>query len=132
MNMGIVRPSDVHMAPEAPGTYQLYIRLSQPARITVGRLGIFDFSDGLYIYTGSALNGLRQRLVRHCRADKTLHWHIDYLLYHAAIEFIALYPTKERLECELNQQTLGRPGASVPMQGFGSSDCRCISHLVAV
>ncbi|MCX7825934.1 MAG: GIY-YIG nuclease family protein [Verrucomicrobiae bacterium] len=113
-----------------PGVYQLCLRLPRPARIRIGRLGAFTFPAGVYVYTGSALGGLEQRLARHQRRRKKLHWHIDYLLRHARIIAIADRPTRRRLECAWNAQTLRLPGARVVAAGFGSSDCDCAAHLV--
>src|SRR5437870_5159892 len=105
----------------APGVYQLHLNLPKHARVKVGRLGIFLFPAGRYVYTGSALGGLARRLARHQRREKRLHWHIDYLLRHARIERIESLPTTERLECTLNCKTLEEPGARVVVKGFGSS-----------
>ncbi|MFN3477243.1 MAG: GIY-YIG nuclease family protein [Candidatus Methylomirabilales bacterium] len=88
------------------------------------------FPAGRYIYTGSALKGLEQRLARHRRRDNTLYWHIDYLLRHARLEGVTGLRTRKRRECELNQKTLKQPGAQVVVPGFGSSDCWCPTHLV--
>lgn len=107
-------------------TYQLAIRLARPARIRVGRLGVFDFPAGLYRYTGSARRGLEARIARHLRRDKRLRWHIDYLLADAAATITGV--TRHACaECELNRLTAG----SVAVPGFGASDCRagCGSHL---
>jgi Uri superfamily endonuclease len=113
-----------------PGTYQLYLRLDQPTTVEVGRLGTFDFPVGRYVYTGSALGGLEARVNRHLRSEKKLRWHIDHLLLHARITRVRTFPSSDRLECELNACVLLRRGARVPVTGFGSSDCRCASHLV--
>jgi Uri superfamily endonuclease len=115
---------------DAPGVYQLRLRLPEATRIKVGRLGTFDFPAGVYVYTGSALGGLERRLARHRRAEKRLRWHIDYFLQYARIEAIETHPTTERLECALNRRTLEAPGARVIVRGFGSSDCHCPAHLV--
>ncbi|HQR50429.1 MAG TPA: hypothetical protein PKW44_02185 [Methylophilaceae bacterium] len=48
-----------------PVSYQLAIMLDQPARLTVGRLGVFDFPAGRYVYTGSARRSLEARIARH-------------------------------------------------------------------
>ncbi|MDT7893701.1 MAG: GIY-YIG nuclease family protein [Armatimonadota bacterium] len=112
------------------GVYQLHLRLDKPKRIRVGKLGIFTFPAGRYIYTGSAMNGLIGRLRRHLKKRKKLHWHIDYLLRHAKIETIFVLETGERVECQLNSLTLSLPNAKVIVKGFGCSDCRCPSHLV--
>src|SRR5438067_2409375 len=113
-----------------PGAYRLRIRLDEGIQLAVGRLGKFDFPAGRYLYTGSALGGLRRRVERHCRPEKTLRWHIDYLLQHARIEAVEMFPTEERCECALNREMLARPGARVVAPRFGSSDCRCATHLV--
>lgn len=112
------------------GAYQLHLRLDKSVRVRVGKLGTFLFPAGRYVYTGSALSGLENRLARHFRKQKKLHWHIDYLLRHAQIEGVSVVRTEERVECELNRQVLNLPNASVVAKGFGSSDCHCPTHLV--
>ncbi|MFN4179771.1 MAG: GIY-YIG nuclease family protein [Armatimonadota bacterium] len=112
------------------GAYQLHLKLDKSLRIKIGKLGTFLFPAGRYVYTGSALNGLENRLARHFRKCKKLHWHIDYLLKHAWVESVAVVETNQRLECELNRQVLNCPSAKVIVKGFGSSDCNCPSHLV--
>jgi sugar fermentation stimulation protein A len=112
------------------GAYQLHLRIDKSVRIKVGKLGTFLFPAGRYVYTGSALNGLENRLARHFRKRKKLHWHIDYLLRYARIESVRVVKTDRRIECELNRQVLNRPNAKIIAKGFGSSDCSCPSHLV--
>lgn len=121
---------DPYAIPDEPGVYQLVLSLAEEATLRIGSLGTFRFLAGRYVYTGSALGGLRARLARHLRKEKRLHWHIDYLLQHAVVEDIHLFPTNERSECTLNQQVLALPHARVIARGFGSSDCRCPTHLV--
>ena len=116
--------------PRQPGTYQLHLEVSDAARVSVGKLGTFLFPAGRYIYTGSALNGVEQRLARHRQPHKKLHWHIDHLLPHAQIVSVTVLYSLERLECVLNRQVMEQPGAQVIVRGFGSSDCRCTAHLV--
>ena len=108
----------------------MIVYLPQATTLQVGRLGTFLFPAGRYVYTGSALNGLETRLARHQRQNKTLHWHIDYLLRNARILGIGVFPTPRKMECALNQKALRRRGAQVVAKGFGSGDCRCPSHLV--
>ncbi|MCX6910819.1 MAG: GIY-YIG nuclease family protein [Verrucomicrobia bacterium] len=115
---------------KSSGVYQLWLELPKLTRLTVGKLGTFDFPPGVYVYTGSALGGLEQRLARHQRRRKKMHWHIDYLLWHAHIVRIATRRTRRRLECSWNARTLRLAGAQVVAPGFGSSDCDCLTHLV--
>lgn len=57
-----------------PGVYQLVIRMRRPAVITVGALGRCRFPAGWYVYTGSARNGLEQRIRWHLRQEKRRHF----------------------------------------------------------
>lgn len=107
-------------------TYQLLIRLSRPRWLVIGALGRQRFEAGLYCYTGSARAYLDARIARHLRRDKTLRWHIDYLL--AAPEATVIDVRRSsRAECALNRATPG----TLPIPGFGASDCHagCGSHL---
>ena len=108
------------------GSYVLVLELPEEQAITVGSLGFIDFRSGYYAYVGSALNGLEPRLNRHLRQNKRSRWHIDYLLQKASISAVITCQTDERIECDISR-TLGQLYSSVP--GFGSSDCRCRSHL---
>jgi Uri superfamily endonuclease len=112
------------------GIYQLHLRLPHATTIEVGRLGTFRFPAGWYVYTGSAMGGLEVRVRRHLRREKKLKWHVDYLLQHAPVRSVVIVPTTERLECAWNERTLAQPGARVMVERFGSSDCRCASHLI--
>jgi Uri superfamily endonuclease len=112
-----------------PGSYILIVELDRPCLIQIGKLGSFDFEEGIYAYCGSALNGLESRLRRHFSTNKKTRWHIDYLLEEGkAIEALVL-PSAIRLECLLNRLVARMPGSIEPVRGFGSSDCSCRSHL---
>ena len=101
--------------------------------IRVGKLGKFLFLKGTYLYTGSAMAGLRRRIARHLRKRKKLHWHIDYLLNGSgvAINGVMIHRSSTRQECLHNKRIFRLPGVRVTVPGFGSSDCRanCPSHL---
>jgi len=75
---------------------------------------------------GSALSGLEHRLARHRHTDKRFHWHIDYLLSVASIAEVICGETAESKECALAEILAQRLPT---INGFGSSDCRCPSHL---
>lgn len=114
------------------GTYALVLHLESREEITVGKLGTFGFPTGYYLYLGSALGpgGLEARLYRHRRRDKKLHWHIDYLLEHAQLVEVWSAASTARLECLWAQAARQLPDGETPVPGFGSSDCRCPSHLI--
>lgn len=102
------------------------------AVLEVGSLGPIAFRAGYHIYIGSALGpGGLSRVGRHVRLkrcrDRRPHWHVDRLLLDPRFRLSAVVTagTSTRLECAL-ARALG--GDAVP--GFGSSDCRCGSHLV--
>ena len=110
----------------AKGCYVLLIGLPADETVTAGRLGPIRFRGGHYAYVGSALGGLRSRLNRHLRSEKKAHWHIDYLLEKARISEIVTCETDVRVECVIARALWGRFDS---VAGFGSSDCRCRSHL---
>jgi Uri superfamily endonuclease len=120
------------VAPSEPGSYVLVIHLAQPARITVGKLGTFEFNAGWYTYAGSAIGpgGLAARLAYHHRRNKSYNWHIDYLLVHADLVEIWWAVENKRKECVWASALRAIPGARVPVPNFGASDCRCLAHLV--
>ena len=111
------------------GTYALLIRLGVGVCLRVGKLGIHNLPPGYYVYVGSALGGLSNRLRRHLRPEKRLYWHIDYLLSQAAVAQIWYSIGPGRLECKWNAIMRNLPGAKPSILGFGSSDCRCSSHI---
>jgi len=107
-------------------SYQLILKISEEISIEIGKLGLFKFSAGQYIYTGSAAKNMEHRINRHLRSEKKTHWHIDYLTTHPAVEIIEVRRSEED-ECSLNKKTQGR----ITAPGFGASDCTkaCGSHL---
>jgi Uri superfamily endonuclease len=112
-----------------PGTYVLIIALEEGKVLRIGRLGVFHFAPGLYLYVGSALNGLEARLARHQRATKRLHWHIDYLLPPGRLVATWLHRGSERLECCWARALSSAPGVTPSAMPFGASDCTCHTHL---
>lgn len=114
------------------GVYRLWIELRAGARVRVGRLGTFRLEPGTYVYIGSARRNLAARLARHRRSDKTLRWHIDYLLAlrQARIREVQTRPWRVGAECRWAGQTRSE-GGLVVIRGFGAGDCRggCGAHL---
>jgi sugar fermentation stimulation protein A len=108
------------------GAYLLIMKLKGQA-ISIGRLGLLEFSSGYFVYVGSAMNGLRARVSRHRKQKKKLHWHIDYLLRKAELIRVLEFPSNKRQECELSHKL--RHIAHSELKGFGASDCKCNSHL---
>jgi Uri superfamily endonuclease/HEAT repeat protein len=121
--------------PATPGTYALLLTANAPVALDMPRLGKVTLAAGQYAYVGSAHGpgGLRARVGRHLRAEKSPHWHIDYLTAALPVEHVvAVVFDSARLECVWAKRLLALTGASAPVPGFGSSDCRsgCPTHLV--
>ncbi|WP_236725602.1 GIY-YIG nuclease family protein [Candidatus Reidiella endopervernicosa] len=120
---------------EDSGAYRLTLQLDQAATITVGRLGSFAFKAGQYAYIGSAKRALSKRVARHQRlaAKKSgkLHWHIDYLMSHPDCHMIKQELFEAGKECEISAAMARRRGVTIPVEGFGATDCRagCKTHL---
>lgn len=112
-----------------PGAYALVLHLAVPIRFE--RLGRAASLSGWFVYAGSARGGggIRARLGRHFRRDKSIHWHVDGLT-NAADRMTALV-LPHGSECDIVDRLL-RSGRFEPaFPGFGSSDCRhCPAHLL--
>jgi len=108
------------------GSYILIIKLDRDKKIKVGKLGDIRFKRGYYLYVGSALNGLEGRLKRHLSKNKRMHWHVDYLLNEGRIVNIYVKIGERKEECEIASY-FSRKYHSI--DDFGSSDCKCKSHL---
>ncbi len=89
---------------------------------------------GWYVYVGSAFGpgGLAARVGRHLRLRKTARWHVDYLP--AAAEPVGVWTSTDPVSREHAWAAIFQslPGASIPLPGFGASDCRCPAHLFFV
>ncbi len=118
------------------GSYILAVYVVRNIQIEVGALGFIKFKKGFYLYIGSAMaeygsSTLLNRVKRHflSKNEKKIHWHIDYLLtnVHSIIKRTYLIPSKYPLECIVARELSEICDNSI--KNFGSSDCKCISHL---
>jgi sugar fermentation stimulation protein A len=109
------------------GSYIVILRLARNRKMVIGGLGTLMFRKGYYLYVGSAMQGLTQRIARHRRLTKKKHWHIDHLREHAT--FVAGIPIRSsaKRECDV-AGSIGRL-AQWDVPGFGCSDCSCGAHL---
>lgn len=110
------------------GIYVLLMFLSKDKEIEIGSLGNIKFLKGFYVYVGSSQINLEKRILRHLSKNKKLFWHIDYFLNSKNIKILSIfYKNVEKIkECE-TAETLNE--SYLPIKNFGSSDCKCISHL---
>ena len=119
--------------PAGPGAYVLLIELVAPLALDIATLPRAVLPPGRYAYCGSAKGpgGLRARVARHRRGGKPQHWHVDRLT--AAGRIVSVHAEPGGGECDLAARLRALAGASVPVPGFGSSDCRtCPAHLISV
>ena len=119
--------------PAVSGAYILLIDLDRPLALDIPTLAPATLPPGRYAYCGSARGpgGIRARVRRHLKPDKKPHWHIDRLTGPGRIVSASGYPDGH--ECTLFTRLLSHPDVTVPVPGFGSTDCRhCPSHLASV
>jgi Uri superfamily endonuclease len=115
----------------ARGVYVLVISVDNDISVNVGALGVVNFKKGLYAYVGSAQKGLEKRIGRHFGRTKRKFWHVDYLLDGGNVKVLkAFYENAEKSEeCKIANKIAER---GVAIEGFGSSDCKCESHLFKI
>ena len=118
------------------GVYALVIQIEQNLTSTIGALGEIRFQKGIWIYVGSAMGAgstnLENRIKRHFRDEKTVHWHIDHLLKTNAISHRAVWAESDHAaECDLSEEMKKSPLFVAGPRGFGASDCTrdCGTHL---
>ena len=114
------------------GIYILHLELESECQRVVGKLGTIRFAAGHYAYVGRAFGsgGLAARLSHHLRLAASPHWHIDFLQPHLCVREIWYGRTPPSDEHRWAWALSQIRGATLPAEGFGSSDCRCQSHLV--
>jgi len=112
----------------AKGIYILVVSVSKDINVKVGTLGNVNFEKGMYAYVGSAQNNLEKRIERHLRKTKQKFWHIDYILDYDNVKVLKVFykHAGKSEECKVANKIGER---CVPTKGFGSSDCKCKSHL---
>ena len=114
------------------GTYALILFCSQDKQVQIVKLGPLRLRQGFYVYVGSAFGpgGVRARVAHHQKVSQRPHWHIDYLRPHTRLDRIWYSHDRLRREHQWAHAIHNLRGASVPLAGFGSSDCKCSTHLL--
>ena len=121
-----------HIEEEAKdrGSYLLILHLKRRINIPIGKLGSVSFKKGFYIYVGSAMANLSKRIGRHRHIRKRHHWHIDDLREAAEFHTVLAIRSSARLECEIAKAF--SEIAEWALDGFGSTDCSCKTHLFGI
>ena len=112
------------------GTYVLVMKNTAVEELRIGSHGLLEIKPGFYLYVGSAFGpgGVAARVGRHCRDDKKLRWHIDYLRQAVTVEEAWYSHSTKRLEHDW-AHALSQLDGMETIPGFGSSDRPCPSHL---
>jgi len=120
------------------GSYLLLIKIKKPVKIKTGFLGLIYFDRGHYVYVGSAMNNLQKRVKRHLessnleKGQEKKHWHIDYLLSNDNVKIIEVYYKESEIKEECLMAKKVKRESFHKIKGFGSSDCKCKSHLFKI
>ena len=118
--------------PATRGAYVLLLELRKAVAVTVSGQTT-TLNPGEYVYCGSANGpgGLKARIRRHLKKNKSVHWHIDQLTGAASTRIETVMVTPGGRECTLLQSFLEQRNVDIPVPRFGSSDCRhCPAHLL--
>lgn len=121
--------STAQTLPNVGGAYVLWIDLETALPIALPKRPPVTLPPGRYLYCGSAKGpgGIRARVGRHMRREKSIRWHVDHLTCHGVVRGAWVFPDGD--ECALVATLAHLPS---PIPGFGSSDCpHCRSHLLA-
>lgn len=119
---------EVHLQEEHT-LYAIRCHLSEEKVITIGKLGTFTFPSGHYLYVGSAKRNIRARVNRHLKVEKKMHWHFDYLRPYVQVVKVETFDGAIG-ECGLFKRIADENKGILLVKGFGSSDCRCTTHLM--
>jgi Uri superfamily endonuclease len=117
--------------PPSPGTYALVLSSTTDRSVVIGNLGTLKVKPGFYIYFGSAFGpgGLKARIGHHRNNSGRPHWHMDYLRKYLILDEIWYTCDPVHREHQWVTVLSQTRKANAPLPGFGSSDCRCKSHL---
>nr|WP_204305143.1 GIY-YIG nuclease family protein [Desulfurobacterium thermolithotrophum] len=113
------------------GTYCLVFKIDDlKFKVRSGRE--FSLKSGYYIYVGSAFGsgGLRKRISRHLKKEKKKHWHLDFISTDSSFKAFEVWVIEDKkVECFL-ANSISKTEKTIT--GFGSTDCKCPSHLFRV
>lgn len=115
------------------GIYILELYASDKFQIPVRKFQNSAFQRGYYYYIGSAQKNLSQRIDRHFRTTKKVHWHIDHLTTNKNIVVKTAYiisDAPKNLEEEIANIFPSVFEGKITLKGFGNSDTKgSITHL---
>lgn len=110
------------------GAYVLVLRLAEPRRLALGTAGTVALPAGSYAYAGDARTGLDKRVERLRQRGKEVRSHVEAFTEVADVLRDARFPGKNGCDAATH---LARQAGAVPIVGFGTSSCACLTHLYA-
>ncbi len=106
---------------------------SDVIQIKVKKFQDFLIPKGYHYYIGSAQKNLSQRVNRHFRKEKKIHWHVDHLTSDKNIVLqnaYVIYDAPKNLEEEIANDFPSLFNGKILLKGFGNSDTKgSITHL---
>ncbi|MEN8192686.1 MAG: GIY-YIG nuclease family protein [Bacteroidota bacterium] len=115
------------------GVYILELFASEEFQVNIKKFSGITLKKGYYYYIGSAQKNLKQRIERHLRIEKKIHWHIDHLTTAPSISTknaYIIYNSPKDLEEEIANNFPSMFGGIIVLKGFGNSDTKgSITHL---
>ena len=115
------------------GIYIIELYAKNEFQIQIKKFKDSILNVGYYYYLGSAQKNLSQRIDRHFRTEKNIHWHIDHLTTNKNIIIKKAYvipDAPKNLEEEIANIFPTVYDGKITLKGFGNSDTRgSITHL---
>lgn len=118
------------------GIYALILYLRKEQTLRIGRLGVFYFPVGWYVYVGSAHGGggVQKRTDRHRKNNisKKKKWNIDFFRSKARLCEIWFSHASQVFECEWAHAFCKMQEAMIYAEKFGANDCYpyCETHFL--
>ena len=118
------------------GGYVLIIKIPRRLSLFLKSIGSITVDPGIWVYIGSAMGhgstNLENRIRRHFRKEKKVHWHIDHLLASKVQLLAAIWAESQKpIECDIVQALEKQKEFTNGPRKFGASDCvrGCFTHL---
>ena len=115
------------------GIYILELYAKEEFQIPVKKFMGSILKKGYYYYIGSAQKNLSQRIERHFRIAKKVHWHIDHLTTNRNVVIKTAYvipDAPKNLEEKIANIFPSLFNGKIILKGFGNSDTKgSITHI---
>ncbi|BBE31228.1 endonuclease [Tepiditoga spiralis] len=113
------------------GTYLLLVEIERDIEVKIKRKEI-KIKKGKYLYVGSAMKNLHQRVGRHIsfkEGDYKKHWHIDSLLENGKVLFSIIIPDGIYKEEKFSKKFNNNFNS---IKNFGATDLKTDSNLFII